>query len=91
MSNLLVDPVIMKFVLRYWALRALLLVSATSASLVDDILNALDEAVTCTACHALFVPLKALAELGDAAFVDAFTTVCMALKVSRKDYIFCRL
>lgn len=72
------------FALRWWALCVLLLVSGAYASLLDDILKAFEEAVTCTACHALFVPLKVLAELGDAAFVDTITTACTTLKVSWK-------
>ena len=87
LPTLLIDQVIMKFA-RRWALSILLLASAISASLLDDILKASEEAVTCAACRALFVPLKVLAELGDAAFVDTITTVCTTLKVSQKGHVF---
>ncbi|KAK7026880.1 hypothetical protein VNI00_015422 [Paramarasmius palmivorus] len=40
------------------------------ASLVDDIINALEGAVTCAGCHTLLLPLKGLALLGDSAFAD---------------------
>ncbi|KAF5357090.1 hypothetical protein D9756_006561 [Leucocoprinus leucothites] len=53
--------------------------NSVHASLVDDIVNAITHAVDCTSCHALLVPLKGLAVLGDSAFSSTFTAVCNAL------------
>ncbi|KAF8066055.1 hypothetical protein FPV67DRAFT_1450641 [Lyophyllum atratum] len=46
-------------------LAVLLFVCAAYGSLVDDIVNAIENAVDCGACHALLVPLQGLAVLGD--------------------------
>lgn len=51
-------------------------------NLVDDLLDALEQAVTCGGCHALLEPLKLLADFGDDAFVDAVTDICTLLNVS---------
>lgn len=69
-------------VLRFWALFALALSSLTTASLVGDILQALEDAVDCGTCHALLVPLQVLANLGNTAFVDMIVAVCQTLKVN---------
>ncbi|KAF9269660.1 sphingomyelin phosphodiesterase [Marasmius fiardii PR-910] len=61
-----------------------------NASLIDDIINALEQALTCGGCHALLVPLKGLALLGDTAFGEGFTTVCTTLKVFLQDPDVCR-
>lgn len=62
---------------------ALLLCACTTrASLVDDIVDAIENAVSCSACHALLVPLAGVAELGDSAFSDTIIEVCKILGVS---------
>lgn len=67
--------------LRFWAFLFLVLSSLTEASLVDEIIKAIEDAVDCTTCHALLIPLQVLAHLGDTAFVDTVTTICQTLKV----------
>ncbi|KAF5314518.1 hypothetical protein D9611_007116 [Ephemerocybe angulata] len=64
---------------------ALAAISVANASLVDDILDAIKNAATCATCHALFVPLKALAVLGDKPFTKTFVAVCKAAKVVDND------
>ena len=59
----------------------LVLASCTAGSLLDEVLTAFEHAVDCGSCHALLVPLKALALLGDSTFVDTLVTVCQTLKV----------
>ncbi|KAG6846532.1 hypothetical protein H0H93_013379, partial [Arthromyces matolae] len=66
-------------------LHILLLCLVVRGSLVDDIVSAIEEAVTCTACHALLIPLQTLAVLGDAAFSDTFTEVCKATGIEDDD------
>ena len=52
------------------------------ASLVDDILAALQNAVDCTACHTVALPaLQGLAVLGNSAFVTVLTQICELTKV----------
>jgi hypothetical protein len=55
--------------------------TGAAGSILDDILAAFKHAVDCGSCHALLVPLKALAELGDSAFVDTIVTLCKTVKV----------
>ena len=73
-------------VLRPWLI-PFLLCSCVAGSLVDDVINALKDAVDCTSCHALLVSLQGIALLGDSAFVETITTVCTTLKV--RGYTFC--
>ncbi|PBK67541.1 sphingomyelin phosphodiesterase [Armillaria solidipes] len=54
-------------------------------NLVDDLLDALEQAVTCGGCHALLEPLKLLADFGDGAFVDAVTDICTLLNIADDD------
>lgn len=51
------------------------------ASIVSDILDALEKAVDCASCHALVGVLQAPALLGDTVFSDALIGVCEAVKV----------
>ena len=51
---------------------------------MDDVLDALQKAVDCTSCHALLHPLQALAHLGNDAFVDLLSTVCIQSGVCSK-------
>lgn len=67
--------------LRFWAVLVLALVSFTAASLIDDIIQALEDAVDCASCHLLMVPLTLLADLGDTVFVDTIVAVCQTLQV----------
>lgn len=60
---------------------ALCYTRGTSASLVDDIVNAITNAVDCGSCHALLVPLAGLALLGNTAFSDTIIAVCKTLGV----------
>ncbi|KAF8524305.1 sphingomyelin phosphodiesterase [Hysterangium stoloniferum] len=55
------------------------------ADLLDDILAALKNAVDCTSCQALLVPLQTLAHLGNDPFVQTFTEICEALKLQDDD------
>ncbi|KAG7095386.1 hypothetical protein E1B28_006142 [Marasmius oreades] len=57
----------------------------SNASLIDDILDGLEKAVTCVGCHAFLVPLQTLAFLGDKAFGETFSTVCTTLKLQDPD------
>ena len=66
----------------------LLFGSAAYASVVSDILKALENAVDCGACHAVLALLDPIAHLGDSAFSSTLTAVCKAAKVSdRSDHI----
>ena len=60
----------------------LLFGSAAYASVVSDILKAVENAVDCGACHALLVLLDPIAHLGDSAFSSTLTAVCKVAKVS---------
>lgn len=62
-----------------WSL--LLLISCAAGDLLDDIETALENAVDCAGGQALMVPLKALAALGNDAFVDTIVTICQHLNV----------
>ncbi|KAJ7185414.1 sphingomyelin phosphodiesterase [Mycena filopes] len=53
--------------------------------LIDDLINGFKNAVDCASCHALLVPLKLLAELGDAAFVPALVAACKVFKLEDDD------
>lgn len=52
------------------------------AGLVEDIVDAIQNTATCAGCHALFVPLKGLAHLGDRPFTRTFIAVCKAINVA---------
>lgn len=55
---------------------------SASATIVDDILDALKNAVDCTSCKALLTVLKGVAYLGDSTFSDALVTVCQVSQVT---------
>jgi sphingomyelin phosphodiesterase len=61
-------------------------ITLSNADLLDDILTALKNAVDCTSCHALLIPLQQLAHMGNHAFSDTFTTICETLKVCIKPF-----
>ncbi|KIJ98756.1 hypothetical protein K443DRAFT_133333 [Laccaria amethystina LaAM-08-1] len=67
------------------ALVGLLWVSVARATIVDDVLEAIKNAVSCTSCHALLVPLKSLAVLGDGPFEDTIIAICKATKLVDAD------
>ncbi|KAK7039634.1 Metallo-dependent phosphatase-like protein [Favolaschia claudopus] len=50
-----------------------------------DLVQGFKNAVDCDSCHALLVPLKALAELGDSAFVQTLSATCQVLKLEDED------
>ncbi|KKY17767.1 putative sphingomyelin phosphodiesterase [Phaeomoniella chlamydospora] len=52
---------------------------------ISDILTDIEEALECTACETLLVVLKALAHLGNDAFVDVITAVCTDLGIEDAD------
>jgi len=60
---------------------ALHICKSVYGSLIDDLVNAITQAVDCDSCHALFVPLKGLAALGNSAFSDSMAAVCKAIGV----------
>ncbi|KAG6827566.1 hypothetical protein H0H92_011289 [Tricholoma furcatifolium] len=68
------------------ALPALLLcLCVVQGSLVDEIVNAIQDATSCAACHALLVPLQALAVLGNSAFTNAIIGVCKVVGIEDDD------
>ncbi|KAG6829815.1 hypothetical protein H0H87_010044 [Tephrocybe sp. NHM501043] len=69
------------------ALTLLLFSCAVRGSLVDDIVDAIVNAVSCASCHALLVPLQAVAVIGDSAFSDTFIAVCKIVHVRGKSVI----
>ncbi|KAL9709442.1 hypothetical protein Ac2012v2_007177 [Leucoagaricus gongylophorus] len=58
---------------------ALHICESVYGSLIDDLVNAITQAVDCDSCHALLVPLKGLADLGNSAFSDSMAAVCKAI------------
>ncbi|KAK7468297.1 hypothetical protein VKT23_002811 [Stygiomarasmius scandens] len=61
------------------------LYSSVQASLLDDILQALENLVDCASCHAALVPLQTLAFQGDDAFNTVFIEICDALQLEDPD------
>ncbi|KAJ7064950.1 Metallo-dependent phosphatase-like protein [Mycena amicta] len=57
----------------------------TAAFTTDALIDGFKHAVDCDSCHALLVPLKALAKLGDAAFVKTLVSTCKVLKLEDDD------
>lgn len=66
-----------------WFRFALLLTLGTFArgSVVSNVLDALEQAVTCGSCHALLDVLKPVALLGDTIFSNALIAICQTLNV----------
>ncbi|KAF9530188.1 sphingomyelin phosphodiesterase [Crepidotus variabilis] len=58
---------------------------AVIASFVDDILQAIENAVDCGSCHTLLAALEPVVFLGDDVFVDVLVGVCKATKVEDAD------
>lgn len=66
---------------RPWLFILLLCTTFAAADLVDDIVDAIQNAASCTACKALLLPLKGLATLGDGPFTSTIKAVCNAIGV----------
>ncbi|THV01290.1 sphingomyelin phosphodiesterase [Dendrothele bispora CBS 962.96] len=60
-------------------------IKTVSASLFDDVLQALESLVDCASCHAALVPLQTLAFQGDDAFDTVFIEICDALQLEDPD------
>lgn len=60
---------------------SLLLALCVYASFVDDFMGAVEAGISCGTCIGLLLPLKALANVGDDAFVDFFVGFCTKLGV----------
>ena len=60
----------------------LLLALCVYASFVDDFMGAVEAGISCGTCIGLLLPLKALANVGDDAFVNFFVGFCTKLGVS---------
>lgn len=68
----------------YWTLSLLAALSGfkgVSAGLVDEIVDAIANAVDCDSCHALLVPLKKVATMGDSELSDILSAVCKTIGV----------
>ncbi|KAF8954742.1 hypothetical protein BDZ97DRAFT_1927771 [Flammula alnicola] len=55
------------------------------ASIVTEILDAIEQAVDCASCHTLVGVLKGVALLGNTIFSDALITVCETVKAEDND------
>ncbi|KAI0083450.1 sphingomyelin phosphodiesterase [Irpex rosettiformis] len=65
---------------------AALNVLSCHASLIDDIISALQNAVDCASCHAIALPaLQVLAKLGNDPFVTVLTDICELTKAEDTD------
>lgn len=60
---------------------SLLLALCVYASFVDDFMGVVEAGISCGTCIGLLLPLKALANVGDDAFVDFFVGFCTKLGV----------
>ncbi|BGP20196.1 hypothetical protein JCM10213v2_008331 [Rhodosporidiobolus nylandii] len=67
------------------ALIALLVLLCVYASFADDFMGDVESAVSCGTCIALLAPLKALANVGDDAFVETFVGFCSKLGIEDPD------
>ncbi|GAA5871736.1 hypothetical protein JCM8547_008128 [Rhodosporidiobolus lusitaniae] len=67
---------------------AFLLVVCIYASFVDDFMGDVEAAISCATCIGLLAPLKALANVGDDAFVETFVGFCSKLGIEDEDVCF---
>lgn len=67
--------------LSFWLCLLGFVTFSSAQDLLDEILTALKNAVDCTSCHSLLIPLQELANMGDEAFSNTFITICETLKV----------
>lgn len=65
----------------------LLLAICVYASFVDSFLDQVEAGISCGTCIGLLVPLRALAHVGDDAFVDFFVGFCTKLGVSNHNFV----
>lgn len=65
-----------------FGLISILLAVSVYASFVDDFMGDVEAAISCGTCIGLLLPLKALANVGDDAFVNFFVGWCTKLGVS---------
>ncbi|KAF5338260.1 hypothetical protein D9758_012855 [Tetrapyrgos nigripes] len=61
------------------------LILGAQSSLLDDLLQALENLVDCPSCHAALVPLQTLAFLGDDEFNAIFIDICEGLQLEDPD------
>ncbi|KII87717.1 hypothetical protein PLICRDRAFT_176497 [Plicaturopsis crispa FD-325 SS-3] len=66
--------------MRSWSVVPILFASSLLGLAAGSLLSALENAVDCASCHALLLPLQALAHLGNDAFVDTIVAVCQGFK-----------
>ncbi|GAA6037470.1 hypothetical protein JCM8097_008204 [Rhodosporidiobolus ruineniae] len=64
---------------------AVLLAVCVYASFVDDFMGDVEAAISCATCIGLLAPLKALANVGDDAFVETFVGFCTKLGIEDED------
>ncbi|KAF7318988.1 Sphingomyelin phosphodiesterase [Mycena chlorophos] len=64
---------------------ALLPLTAAATLNPDTLIDAFKQAIDCDSCHALLVPLKALANAGDAVFVKTLVSTCQILELEDRD------
>jgi len=78
-------------IMRFWSSLLLCGVLHTCqsvyGSLIDDIVNAITQAVDCDSCHALLVPLKGLAALGNSPFSNTMAAVCKVIGVRDLNFL----
>ncbi|KII87716.1 hypothetical protein PLICRDRAFT_176496 [Plicaturopsis crispa FD-325 SS-3] len=61
------------------------LLGLVAGSLLSDIESALENAIDCASCHALLLPLQALAHLGNDPFVGTVVAVCQTFELEDAD------
>jgi sphingomyelin phosphodiesterase len=62
-----------------------LVLTGNASSIVLSLLNSLSSLSTCSTCFTLLVPIRQLALLGDAAFTNTFTSLCIDLNIQPAD------
>ncbi|KAJ3501560.1 hypothetical protein NLJ89_g9284 [Agrocybe chaxingu] len=62
-----------------------LFLAVAQASLIDDIIKAIAQTLSCASCHSLLVVLQGLALFGDKVFSETFVGVCKLLQVQDDD------
>lgn len=76
-------------IMRFWSSLLLCgvlhICQSVYGSLIDDIVNAITQAVDCGSCHALLVPLKGLAALGNSPFSNTMAAVCKLIGAEDDD------
>lgn len=62
-----------------------LTLSGSASSIVLSLLSSLSSLSTCSTCFTLLLPIRQLALLGDAAFTNTFTSLCIDLHIQPAD------